>query len=136
MRLIIGEDCQHADAKASADAHTAALNAIVLNTIGVRIDPYLNEALMRDLVAHDRSASSFLVYFHLYCRTLAIGRPCVAVSHGVLADSIGLSKRSVQSAITRLTARRLLRSRKANPTSVPVYTVLTPWVRPKPVPPG
>ena len=109
--------------------------AIVALAIELNIDPYLSNTLMRDLVAHDRSASSFLVYFHLYCQTLAVGRPCVAISHSVLAESVGLSKRSVQSAITRLIARRLLRSRKANATSVPQYTVLAPWVRAKPSPP-
>jgi hypothetical protein len=113
----------------------SALAAIVVIAIEVKIDPYLDNTLMRDLVAHDRSASSFLVYFHLYCQTLAVGRPCVAVSHSVLADSVGLSKRSVQSAIRRLIVRRLLRSRKANTTSVPIYTVLTPWLRAKPGPP-
>ncbi len=102
--------------------------AIVGVTIDLKIDPYLHDTLIRDLVAHDRSASSFLVYFHLYCQTLAVGRPCIAVSHSVLADSVGLSKRSVQSAIGRLIARRLLRSRKAHATSVPIYTVLAPWL--------
>jgi hypothetical protein len=90
---------------------------------------------MRDLISHDRSASSFLVYFHLYCETIALGRGYTAISHGLLAESVGLSKRSVQSAIARLISRRLLRSRKAKPTSVPVYTVLTPWIRGKAVSP-
>ena len=112
------------------------MTAIVIAAIQLKIDPYLNNSLMRDLVGHDRSASAFLVYFHLYCQTLALGRSCVAVSHSVLADSVGLSKRSVQSAISRLIARRLLRSRKAKTTSVPNYTVLTPWVRAKPGPPN
>ncbi len=104
---------------------------IVPIAIELKIDPYLNETLMRDLVAHDRSASAFLVYFHLYCQTLAIGRTSVAASHSVLADSVGLSKRSVQSAIARLIGRKLLRCRKVSATSVPIYTVLTPWLRPR-----
>lgn len=104
---------------------------IVTIAIELKIDRYLDETLMRDLVAHDRSASAFLVYFHLYCETLAIGRTSIAASHSVLADSIGLSKRSVQSAIARLIARRLLRCRKVSATSVPIYTVLTPWIRPR-----
>jgi DNA-binding FadR family transcriptional regulator len=47
----------------------------------------------------------------------------------VLAELIGISKRSVQNAIAHLADRRLIRRRKASPTAVPVYTVLTPWLR-------
>ena len=52
----------------------------------VTIDPYLNDTLMRDLVAHSRSASAFLVYFQLYCFSHGAGRDSVAMSHGVLAE--------------------------------------------------
>jgi hypothetical protein len=95
------------------------------------IDPYLSDTLMRDLVAHSRSAAAFLVYLQLYCLTHGMGRSSVAMSHGVLAECTGLSKRSVQTAIGHLSDRRLIRCQKARPTSVPVYTVLTPWIRRK-----
>lgn len=95
------------------------------------IDPYLKDALMRDLVSHSRSAAAFLVYFQLYCLTHGAGRNSIAMSHSVLADVTGISKRSVQIAIGHLIDRRLLRCHKARPTSVPVYTVLTPWIRRK-----
>lgn len=86
---------------------------------------------MRDLVAHSRSASAFLVYFQLYCCTHGSGRDTVAVSHAALTELTGMSKRSVQNAIYHLLERRLIRRHKARPTSVPVYTVLTPWIRQK-----
>jgi len=86
---------------------------------------------MRDLVAHSHSAAAFLVYFQLYCLTHGMERHSVAISHGVLADVTGISKRSVQTAIGRLIDRRLVRCHKARPTSVPIYTVLTPWIRRK-----
>jgi CRP-like cAMP-binding protein len=95
----------------------------------MKLDPYLTETLMRDLVAHSRSASAFLVYLQLYSLTHGAGRNSVAMSHGVLAELTGISKRSVQTAIGHLIDRRLLRSQKARPTSVPVYAVLTPWIR-------
>ena len=79
---------------------------------------------MRDLVAHSRSPAAFLVYLQLYCLSRGSDRPSAAIRHGVLAELIGLSKRSVH-----LVDRKLLRSHKARPTSVPVYTVLTPWLR-------
>ena len=97
----------------------------------MKIDPYLNGTLMRDLLAHSRSAAAFLVYFQLYCLTHGVGRASLPMSHGVLAELTGISKRSVQTAVSHLIGRRLLRCHKARPTSVPVYTVLTPWIRPK-----
>ena len=103
--------------------------AIVSISTAMNVDPYLTEVLMRDLVAHSRSASAFLVYFQLYCLTLGIGRNSVAMSHSVLAELTGISKRSVQSAIGHLIERRLIKCHKARATSVPVYTVLTPWIR-------
>jgi transcription initiation factor IIE alpha subunit len=95
----------------------------------MRLDTYLIDTLMRDLVAHSHSPSAFLVYLLLYRRTHAEGVPSIAVSHSMLAESTGISKRSVQVAIQHLVERRLIRQRKAKITSVPVYTVLTPWVR-------
>jgi hypothetical protein len=95
----------------------------------MRLDPYLIDTLMRDLVAHSRSSAAFLVYLQLYRHTHGAGRESVAMSHKVLADLIGLSKRSIQIALAHLNERRLIRRRMARPTAVPVYTVLTPWIR-------
>jgi hypothetical protein len=93
------------------------------------MDPYVVDTLMRDLVAHSRSAAAFLVYLQLYRHTHGAGRESVAMSHAVLADLIGISKRSVQISLKHLIDRRFLRRRRTRPTAVPVYTVLTPWIR-------
>jgi len=98
----------------------------------MKIDPYLIDTLMRDLVAHSRSSAAFLVYLQLYRLTHGAGRESVAMSHSVLAELIGISKRSVQMAVAHLADRRLIRRRKARATAVPVYTVLTPWIRMRP----
>ena len=95
----------------------------------MKTDPYLVDTLMRDLVAHSRSSAAFLVYLQLYRHTHGVGRESAAMSHQVLAELIGISKRSVQTALAHLIERRLIRRRKIRPTSVPVYTVLTPWIR-------
>jgi DNA-binding MarR family transcriptional regulator len=95
----------------------------------MKVDPYVVDSLMRDLVAHSRSSAAFLVYLQLYRHTHGAGRESVAMSHSVLAEVIGLSKRSVQNAVAHLADRRLIRRRKGRPTAVPVYTVLTPWIR-------
>jgi phage replication O-like protein O len=93
----------------------------------MKIDSYVVDTLMRDLVAHSRSAAAFLVYLQLYRLTHGTGKESVAISHAALADLIGISRRSVQTAVAHLAQRRLIRRRKARPTAVPVYTVLTPW---------
>ena len=95
----------------------------------MRTDPYLIDTLMRDLVAHSRSSAAFLIYLQLYRHTHGMGRESAAMSHQVLADLTGISKRSVQTALAHLVERRLIRRRKARPTAVPVYTVMTPWNR-------
>jgi phage replication O-like protein O len=95
----------------------------------MKIDPYVIDTLMRDLVAHSRSSTAFLVYLQLYRQTQGMGRESTAISHGVLAELIGISKRSVQAALAHLIERHLVKRRKARPTAVPSYTVLTPWTR-------
>jgi len=52
-----------------------------------------------------------------------------AMSHAVLAELIGISKRSVQCAVMHVMEGSLIKRRIARPTAVPVYTVLTPWIR-------
>jgi DNA-binding GntR family transcriptional regulator len=95
----------------------------------MKIDPYIIDTLMRDLVAHSRSSAAFLVYLQLYRHTHGAGRESAAMSHAALADLIGISKRSVQTAVAHLAERRLIGRRKVRPTAVPVYTILTPWIR-------
>jgi DNA-binding MarR family transcriptional regulator len=95
----------------------------------MKTDPYVVDTLMRDLVAHSRSSAAFLVYLQLYRHTHGAGRESVTMSHGALAELIGISKRSVQNSLAHLIDRRLIRRRKSRPTATPVYTVLTPWIR-------
>src|SRR5215469_437327 len=105
----------------------AAISAIARITIAMKIDPYVIDTLMRDLVAHSRSAAAFLIYLQLYRLTHGAGRETAAISHAALADLSGISKRSVQLALSHLAGRRLIRRRLPRPTAVPIYTVLTPW---------
>ncbi|MBY0507849.1 MAG: helix-turn-helix domain-containing protein [Bryobacteraceae bacterium] len=95
----------------------------------MKLDVYVIDTLMRDLVSHSRSASAYLVYLHLYRQTEGEGRASIATSYAVLASATGLSKRSVQAAVVHLQDRRLIRKRQARPTATPVYSVLTPWQR-------
>jgi hypothetical protein len=89
-------------------------------------DTYVLEALMPDLVGHDRSPSSFIVALALWHRTRTDALPSVQVSLGDTALATGLSKRSVQVALAHLGRRRLVAVERDRQTAVPVYTVLRP----------
>lgn len=97
----------------------------------IRLDPYITDVLLRDLVGHDRRPASFLVYiwFTAEQQNQAQQRrnSSVAISYQELADSIGISKSSAQSAVAWLIRRKLLASTKTTVTATPEYKVLTPW---------
>jgi hypothetical protein len=90
------------------------------------LDPYLTDVLMRDLVGHDRRPVSFLVYLWLSAEQQRRNEP-VRISYQELAESIGVSKSSVQAAVGWLVRRKLLDVAKQNATATPLYNVLRPW---------
>ncbi len=90
------------------------------------LDDYVVDVLMQDLVGHDRRPASFLVYIWLTAEQ-ARRRGAVEVSYQELAESVGLSKSSAQTAVSWLVSRKLLLASKENATAIPSYTVRTPW---------
>jgi len=92
----------------------------------ISLDDYVFDVLLRDLVGHDRSPASFLVYVWLAAEQQRRDG-AVQLSYQELADEIGISKSSVQAAVSRLVRRKLLAAHKENATATPSYTVLTPW---------
>lgn len=92
----------------------------------IELDAYVIDVLMRDLVGHDRSPSSFLVYLWLWRRDIT-GETRIPLAR--IAESTGLSKRGVQDAIAHLERRGLLRVTRESMTAVPEYTVLRPWAK-------
>jgi hypothetical protein len=86
----------------------------------------VTDVLMRDLVGHDRRPVCFLVYVWLTAEELR-RNSVVQISYQELAESIGVSKSSAQSAVSWLIRRKLLAANKENATSTPRYTVLSPW---------
>lgn len=97
----------------------------------VRLDPYVIDTLLPDLVGHDRQPSAFLVYLLLWRLSgQTDGRPdgCpVEIALQDVAERTGLSKRGVQDAIARLVRRGLLAVRRDSITAVGAYTVRCPW---------
>jgi hypothetical protein len=92
----------------------------------VKLDEYVLDSLMRDLVGHDRRPVSYLVYLWLAAEEQRQKKP-VSISYSDLAQSVGVSKSSAQGAVAWLTHRKLISSTKANVTATPNYTVQTPW---------
>jgi hypothetical protein len=93
----------------------------------IRVDLYVLDGLMPDLVGHDKQPSAFIVYLYLWTR-LAVSRARrLQVSHQTIANDTGLSKSAVQGAVRNLLRRKLIRSQLEFRTAVPEYIVLRPW---------
>ena|SRR5215831_19160923 len=95
----------------------------------LRIDLYVVETLMADLVGHDKKPSAFVVYLYLWSRMATTRSRKVQASHQTIADNTGLSKSAVQMSIRHLVRRRLLRSELSSRTATPIYSLLRPWRR-------
>jgi hypothetical protein len=102
---------------------TAEATIVMITT--VRLDRYVVDVLMRDLVGHDGRPSAFVVYLHLATRS----QRAIALSHAEIASATGLSKRGTQLGIAWLKRRGLIDAVRDKPTAVPVYRVLRPWRR-------
>jgi hypothetical protein len=92
----------------------------------VKLEEYVLDSLMRDLVGHDRRPVSYLVYLWLAAEQQR-QRKAVSISYSDLAESVGVSKSAAQSAVAWLIHRKLISSTKATVTATPSYTVQTPW---------
>jgi hypothetical protein len=90
------------------------------------LDNYIVDVLLRDLVGHDRRPVSFLVYLW-FAAEQQRRNGLVQASYQEVAESVGVSKSSVQSAVSWLVRRKLLAASKENATATPRYTVLCPW---------
>ena len=91
----------------------------------IKLDDYVLDGLMRDLVGHDRRPASFLVYIWLAAEQQRRRKP-VIISYSELAESTGISKSSAQAAVGWLVRRRLLSVTKENVTATPSYRIQTP----------
>jgi|ERR1700733_1737799 len=91
-----------------------------------RLDDYITDVLMRDLVGHDHKPVSFLVYLWLAAEHERTNAK-VRVSYQQVAESVGISKSSAQAAVRWLLKRKLLAVERENVTATPSYTVRSPW---------
>ena len=93
----------------------------------LRLDRYVVDTLMPDLVGHDKRPSALLVYLYLWARSGEPRGRKTTASLRDIADGTGLSKRGVQEALRVLERRKLVARTKPEPTSVAAYEVLRPW---------
>jgi DNA-binding transcriptional MocR family regulator len=93
-----------------------------------RIDAYVVDVLLRDLVGHDRSPAAFLVYLLLWRRTRGKRSPGARLSHRDISEETGLSKSAVQQALRILHRRGLVRSTRRHDTDTPEHQVRRTWV--------
>jgi len=91
-----------------------------------KVDAYVMDTLLPDLVLHDHRPSTFIVYLYLWYRASG-QRTAPCASHQEMAMATGLSKSAVQGAIRILIRRRLIHATREGITAVPQYTVLRPW---------
>jgi hypothetical protein len=94
----------------------------------ISLDDYVVDVLMRDLVGHDRRPVCFLVYLWLSAEQER-RNGAVEISYREIAEGVGVSKSSVQGAVSWLVRRKLIGVSKASVTATPCYSVLCPWRR-------
>ena len=92
-----------------------------------RLDEYVVDVLLRDLVGHDHSPAAFVIYLYLWRRTVGERRKRVRLSHRELAEEAGLSKSAVQHALRILHRRKLVKSSRRHETDTPEHEVGRPW---------
>jgi DNA-binding MarR family transcriptional regulator len=94
----------------------------------IPIEHYVLDVLMRDLVGHDRQPAAYLVYLHLYGQAARTrGRHAIPASLRMIADSTGLSKSAVQTALKTLKRREFIATASNHPTALPKHRVLRHW---------
>ena len=93
----------------------------------IPVEAYVLDALLRDLVGHDKRPASFIVYLYLY-GLAARGRWApVSGSLRDIAESTGLSKSAVQTALRTLQRRELVATKKTHRTATPRHRVIRHW---------
>lgn len=99
------------------------------------LDSMVVDAVMPDLIGHDRRPAAFAVYLALLRRCggagvgAGLGGFAVRISHQGLADATGLSRSAVQAALGHLNRRQLVATTRSKPTAVPLHRVMRPWTR-------
>ena len=90
----------------------------------IRVDDYVLDVLMRDIVGHDQTPVAYLVYLYLYGQAARQKWKPVSASLRMLAEMTGLSKSAVQTALELLRRRQLIETTSDHSTATPEHRVL------------
>jgi hypothetical protein len=93
----------------------------------VPIDDYVLDVLLPDLIGHDQKAAAYLVYLHLYGQSVRKGWRPISASLRTLADSTGLSKSAIHTALAHLQRRKLILTTKKHATATSRHHILCHW---------
>ena len=93
----------------------------------VRIDDYVLDVLMRDLIGHDRKPGAYLIYLHLYGAAARNKWRPISASVRSIADGAGLSKSAAHAALIHLRQRHLIATTADHATATPRHRVLRHW---------
>jgi DNA-binding MarR family transcriptional regulator len=93
----------------------------------IRIDDYVLDVLMRDLIGHDKKPAAFVVYLHLYGQVARNKWRQIGASVRTIADETGLSKSAVHAALSHLRRRQLIATTADHVTATPRHRVLRHW---------
>ena len=93
----------------------------------VRIDDYVLDVLMRDLIGHDQKPAAYLVYLYLYGQAVRNKWKPVVASLRTLADATGLSKSAVHIGLATLRRRELIATTGDHATATSRHRVLRHW---------
>jgi hypothetical protein len=93
----------------------------------VSVDAYVLDVLLRDLVGHDKRPAAFLVYLYLYGAAARSRWRPVSASLRDIAEGTGLSRSAVETAMTILRHRQLVRTQTSSRTARPRHQVLRHW---------
>ena len=97
----------------------------------VPVEDYVLDVLLRDLVGHDKHPAAFIVYLHLYGLAARRRWRPIGASLREIAETTGLSKSAVQTALHVLRRRELVATKKSGPTATPEHRVLRHWAERK-----
>jgi DNA-binding MarR family transcriptional regulator len=93
----------------------------------VPIDDYVLDVLMRDLIGHDQKPAAFMVYLHLYGQASRNKWRPISGSVRAIAETTGLSKSAVHTALTHLRRRQLIATTADHATATPRHRVSRHW---------
>lgn len=85
-----------------------------------RIDNFVFDVLIPKI----SSASASIVYLYLWRRSFGFHKPSVCLSHQIISESVGLSKRAVQEAILRLNELNVIQTKRAYETAIPEHFII------------